>query len=284
MKSRTLKELVLAEGAMAHLFERYGIDYSCLGHETLEVACRKKGLDISIVLREMEQLRLARPYSFLHCDLWDEEFLIEYIVENHHRYCHATIPVLLEQLTILSREHNSSGASESAYPYIKPVLFLFQRAAHEIEQHMRKEEMILFPYIKSLASAKEFARRRPLAPFLTVDGPLNRMEEEHFETTQLFAKIRALLSDFTIPENASAMHAAVITGLQAFINDMHQHVHLENNLLFPKALALEEKFDKRTGLPREEPQAKVEDRKSSYDNREARTAQSNSTAAWGHNS
>jgi regulator of cell morphogenesis and NO signaling len=243
MKSQSVKDIVLAEGAIAHLFERYGIDYSSHGTETLEAACAKKGLDLNSILNEIEALKLSRPYSFLHGDLWDEEFLIEYIVENHHRYCHAAIPQLLEQLEKVTE------AQSDRFPHLKPVMFLFQRASREIEQHMRKEEMILFPFFKSLASAREFSRRRPLAPFVTIDGPISRMEQEHDETAQIFAKIRALLNDFTIPEGASPMHAAVIKGIEAFVNDLHQHVHLENNMLFPRVRALEDAFDKRSGMP-----------------------------------
>ena len=243
MRSQAVKDIVLAEGAIAHLFERYGIDYCCHGSETLEVVCAKKDLDIDVILNEIEALKRSRPYSFLHGDLWDEEFLIEYIIENHHRYSQATIPVLLDQLAHVNESHGDR------FPNLKPVMFLFRRAAHEIEQHMRKEEMILFPYFKSLASAREFSRRRPLAPFVTIDGPISRMEQEHEETSQIFAKIRALLDDFTIPNGASPMHSAVIKGLAAFTNDLHQHVHLENNMLFPRVLALEQSFDKRTGFP-----------------------------------
>jgi regulator of cell morphogenesis and NO signaling len=242
--------MVLAEGALAHLFERYGIDYSSHGEETLEALCAKKDLDLNTILAEIEAMKLTRPYSFLHGDLWDEEFLIEYIVENHHRYCRAMIPVLLEQLAQVNESQGDPRMTDHArFPYVKPVMFLFQRAAHEIEQHMRKEEMILFPYFKSLASAREFSRRRPLAPFITIDGPIARMEQEHDETGQIFAKIRALLNDFTIPNGASAMHGALIKGLEAFVNDLHQHVHLENNMLFPRIRILEEAFDARTGMP-----------------------------------
>src|ERR1035437_4520226 len=127
-RSRPLKDLVLAEGAVAHLFERYGIDYCCHGEETLEAACLKKSLDVGAILNEIEALRLTRPYSFLHGDLWSEEFLIESIIENHHRYSRATMPVLLEQLTQLNESHGER------FPYLRPVMFLFQRAAHEIEQ------------------------------------------------------------------------------------------------------------------------------------------------------
>jgi len=243
MNSKPLKDLVLAESALAHVFERYGIDYCCHGEESLESACGRKGIDIAIVLQDIETMRGSHPYSFLHGDLWDEEFLIEYIVENHHRYCRATIPVLLDQLVKVSLEHGDR------FPHFKLVQFLFQRATHEIEQHMRKEEMILFPYIKSLASAREFSRRRPMAPFLTIEGPVLRMKQEHEEVAQIFAKIRALLDGYTIPNNAYPMMRAVIAGIEAFSNDLHQHVHLENNMLFPRAQALEESFDERTGMP-----------------------------------
>ncbi len=200
MRTQPIKDIIRAEGALAHLFERYGIDYCCHGSETLETACVKKGLDVDLVLQEIEALKQSRPYSFLHGDLWGEEFLIEYIVENHHRYSRAMIPLLLEQLAHVNESHGDR------FPYLKPVMFLFQRAAHEFEQHMRKEEMILFPYFKSLASAHEFSGRRPLAPFVTVDGPIARMEQEHEETAQIFAKIRALLGNFTVPNGACAMH------------------------------------------------------------------------------
>ena len=243
LKTRPIKDLVLEEGALAHLFERHGIDYCCHGEQTLEAACAKKGLGIDGIVQEIEVARAARPYSFLHCDLWDVEFLIEYIVENHHRYLKATIPVLLTQLATLVESHGDR------YTYLRPVRMLFERAVREMEQHMRKEEMILFPYLKSMASAWEFGRRRPIAPFLTVVGPIGRMQEEHADIAQLFAKVRALLSDFRVPEGACTMHRAVIKGLQAFIKDVHQHVHLENNVLFERARELEAAFDTRTGQP-----------------------------------
>ena len=241
LKGRAVKDLVLEEGALAHLFEKHGIDYCIHGEESLESACSRKGLAIEEVVHEMERAREARPYSFLHSDLWDEEFLIEYIVENHHRYVKATLPVILTQLGTLVQQ---SGEQHSS---LKLVLLLFQRAAREIEQHMRKEEMILFPYIKSLASAAEFGRRRPMAPFVTIDGPLVSMQDEHLEIEQALAKIRALLSDYHAPSDATLLHRTFISAMQAFTKDMHQHIHLENNLLFPRARVLEALFDVRTG-------------------------------------
>jgi len=228
--------MVLEQGALAHLFERLGIDYSIEADQTLEEACAKKGLDFDSVLLDIRTLESTRSYSFLHCDLWDVEFLIEYIVENHHRYLKETIPILAAQLRKLI------AAQGDEYPYLRPVSMLFEGSAHEFEQHMRKEEMILFPYLKSLASAKEFSRRRPMAPFHSVESPLKKMEEEHRETAQVLNRIRGLLSDFKVPHGATPMHHAVIKGLQALIKDLHQHIHLENNMLFPRARALEKYF------------------------------------------
>jgi regulator of cell morphogenesis and NO signaling len=228
---------VLQQGALAHVFERQGIDYCCNGAVTLEEACVRKDIDIDELLFEIESTEAARPYSFLHVNQWGLEFLIEYIVENHHRYCKATIPVISTQLT------NLIATESDKYPFMKPVAMLFERTARELEQHLRKEEMILFPYIKTLASAAELGRRRPIMPFLTLDGPLKRMEQEHLESTQAFAKIRALLSDYTVPQGASEAYRAAVRGMQAFIYDAHQHVHLENNLLFPRARDLERAFE-----------------------------------------
>jgi regulator of cell morphogenesis and NO signaling len=142
------------------------------------------------------------------------------------------------------------------YPYLMPVRMHFEAAQREMEQHMRKEEMILFPYIKSLASAKEFSRGRPRAPFFSVEGPILRMEEEHAAVGRILAKIRALLNNFQLPPNACNTHRAVIRGMQAFIKDVHQHVHLENNLLFPRARAIEEALEiasRGTGKPLQTP-------------------------------
>jgi regulator of cell morphogenesis and NO signaling len=243
ISTRSVKTLVLEDIALAHVFERYGIDYCCAGDETLEIACTRKGIVIESLVQDIETTKSVRPYSFLHSDLWDMEFLIDYIVENHHRYCKATIPVLLTQMHQLLDLHGAE------YPHLRPVMMLFERMTREVEQHMRKEEMILFPYIKSLASAAEFERRRPAAPFLSVGVPIAKMEEEHLEIGQICAKLRALLLDFRVPEGIPALYRTVVKGLQAFIKDVHQHIHLENNMLFPRARDLETGFDAYTGQP-----------------------------------
>jgi regulator of cell morphogenesis and NO signaling len=240
MHTYTIREMVIEQAALAHLFERHGIDYCCNAEDTLEAACAKKGLDVESILLEIRNLEPTRSYSFLHCDLWDLEFLVDYIVRNHHKYLQETMPVLATQLKKLIDHHGEK------YPYLKPVAMLFAEAQHEMEQHMRKEEMILFPYIKSLASAKEFSRARPRAPFFSVDGPLARMEEEHADMGMILLRIRALLNDFHIPDSACNTYRSVVKGMQAFIKDVHQHVHLENNLLFPRARMLEQSFEATT--------------------------------------
>lgn len=234
METRTIKDLVLEENALTAVFEKYGIDYCCGGNLTLESACVKKGLDLPIVARAVEKVQLGRPYSAVHSDLWNLDFLVDFIVQNHHRYCAETGPVILTQLAKLETKHGER------YPYITQVRMLFHSAVHELEQHTRKEEMILFPYIKSLVSAKDIGRAKPSAPFASLLMPISRMEEEHASVGETFFKIRALLNDYNIPEGDCTTHRSAIKGLEEFERDLHQHIHLENNLLFPRSIQLEE--------------------------------------------
>lgn len=233
----TIQELILDELALAPVFEKYGIDYSCDGHTSLEAACKAKGLDFKAVSHDVELVRKTRPYQQIHPSLWDIEFLIDYIIRNHHCYLRESIPVLTAQLQKLDREEGLK------YPFIKQVLMLFTRTVQGFEVHMRKEEMLLFPYIKSLESAREVGRPKPRGPLLSLEDPLSNMHKHHDETVQAFAKIRALLNNYVIPHGASPAYQAVVRGMQDFETDIHQHLHLENNILFERAAELERSFD-----------------------------------------
>lgn len=233
----TIRDLVLEESGLTPVFEKYGIDYCCAGDETLDAACKKRGLNFDGVNREVEMVRRVGPHHPIHPSLWDLEFLVDYIVKNHHRYLRESIPVLTVHLQKLNREDGLR------YPYIKQVAMLFTKTVQGFELHMRKEEMLLFPYIKSLESAREVSRPKPTAPLLSLEVPIEHMQDHHVETTQAFSKIRALLSDYTVPPGASSTHLAVIHGLRDFEIDIHQHLHLENNILFHRALELERSFD-----------------------------------------
>src|SRR5437773_898329 len=111
MNTHTIREMVIEQAALAHLFERHGIDYCCNAEDTLEAACAKKGLDVESIMLEIRNLEQTRSYSFLHCDLWDLEFLVDYIVRNHHKYLQETMPVLATQLKKLIEHHGET------YPY-----------------------------------------------------------------------------------------------------------------------------------------------------------------------
>ncbi len=233
----TIRDLILDELALTPVFEKYGIDYVCDGHISLEMACRSKGLDFKLVQREVDGVLKSRPYQQIHPSLWDLEFLVDYIVRNHHSYLRESIPVLTAHLHQLDREEGLK------YPHIKQIMMLFTRTVQGFEVHMRKEEMLLFPYIKSLESAREVSRPKPRGPLLSLEEPLIHMQEHHGETVQAFAKMRALLKNYAIPANAGPAYRAVVLGMQDFETDIHQHLHLENNILFERALELERSFD-----------------------------------------
>ncbi len=236
-----IKDLVLEESGLVPIFEKYGIDYCCAENETLDAACAKRGLDSREIHREVEAVKHQPPYHPIHPSLWDLEFLVDYIVKNHHTYLRESIPMLTAQLTKLNHEQGHR------HPHIKQIAMLFTRTVQGFELHMRKEEMLLFPYIKSLESAREVSRPKPMAPLLSLEVPIQHMREHHVETVQAFAKIRALLSDYAVPSDASATHRAVIHGLRDFEEDIHQHLHLENNMLFVRARELERSFDHEHG-------------------------------------
>jgi regulator of cell morphogenesis and NO signaling len=233
---RTVGELVLEETALVPVFEKHGIDYCCGGSLTLKSACESKGLDYDAVRDEVEAVRFSRPYSAVHPDIWDVDFLIDFIVQNHHRYVTETLPVLRSQLKKLRAEHAVK------FTYMTPLALLFETAARDLEVHQHKEEMILFPYLKSLASANEIGRARPASPFRSAELPISKMKEEHDSVGQIFARIRALLNNYTVPDGACMTHRALILGLREFERDLHQHIHLENNLLFVRALEMEQKM------------------------------------------
>jgi regulator of cell morphogenesis and NO signaling len=203
---------------------------------TLQSACEAKGLDYDSVRDEVEAVRATRPYSAVHPDIWDVDFLIDFIVQNHHRYVTESLPVLRSQLKKLRAEHSVK------FTYITPLALLFETAARDLEVHQHKEEMILFPYLKSLASASEIGRARPASPFRSAELPISKMREEHDSVGQIFNRIRALLNNYEVPDGACNTHRALILGLREFERDLHQHIHLENNLLFVKALEMEQRM------------------------------------------
>jgi regulator of cell morphogenesis and NO signaling len=229
----TIREIVASDYRTAAVFQRYGLDFCCNGCRTVEQGCRDAGVDADVVINDLERLLGTPAAGVPRYDTWDARTLVAYIVDNHHNFVRGAVPPLLQHTEKVSAVHGGR------HPELVHIARLFARVADEMTDHMMKEERILFPFIAALETAAHNGGVAPDAPFGTVDNPIRMMEAEHRFVGDAMAEIRHLTSNYTIPADACATYRVCFQELEAFERDLHQHVHLENNVLFPKASALE---------------------------------------------
>ena len=224
-------EIVAADFRTAAVFHEFGIDFCCSGAVTLSEACRARRIDEDAVLNAVER-SCDHPGSGPRFDTWDPETLIGFIVGNHHGYVKRALPSITAHAQKIAAVHGGR------HPELHEVARLADEVAAEMTSHMAKEEQMLFPYIAALAAAAREGRPAPAAPFGRVDNPIRMMEEEHQAAGDAMARIRVLTQGYAAPEDGCTTYRVCLQELDAFERDLHVHVHLENNLLFPKARAL----------------------------------------------
>lgn len=228
-----VRDIVTEDYRAAAVLEKHGIDFCCGGAKPLANACQEAGVDADIVLRDLASLAEAPAPAGPRFSTWALDFLADYIEANHHAYVRSAIGSLREHTRKIAEVHGSRHSE------LGEIARLFDEVAAEMTQHMMKEEHILFPYIRELAAAARAGRRPSPPPFGTVRNPIRMMELEHDRAGDAMHRIRALSGGFTVPEDGCSTYRVAYRELEAFERDLHQHVHLENNLLFPKAVALE---------------------------------------------
>jgi len=232
--SATIGELVAADYRKAEIFKRYGLDFCCGGKKTIEVACLEKGADfmeLTKVLAQLDESKIEPRHDFNTIEL---DLLIDHIITTHHSYVQEALPLLDEFSAKVANVHGSKR------PEVIEIHHNYEKISTELRSHMHKEEAILFPYIKQLVRA-ERNNEEVLPPmFGTIRNPITMMETEHDTAGIAMGAIRALSNNFTPPENACNTHRVLYAKLEEFENDLHRHIHLENNILFPKAISLED--------------------------------------------
>lgn len=229
----TIGDIVAADFRTAAVFQRHGIDFCCGGARTLEQACRHAGADATDVLREIEAARGAPAGGVPRFDTWSLATLAEYIVANHHAFVRRQLPLMIEHSRRIADVHGGR------HPELERVAALVEEIAGEMTSHMAKEEQILFPYITLLEAAARQSRAMPPAPFGCIENPIRMMEAEHESAGHAMLEIRELTGGFVPPPDACATYTVCLQELEAFEADLHAHVHLENNILFRKASAME---------------------------------------------
>jgi regulator of cell morphogenesis and NO signaling len=221
----------------AQVLKKHGLDFCCGGKKTLKQACIEKDLDIMQIAHELQQADknfIARPLPY---NDWSLDFLADFIVNTHHSYVKKTLPELRSYAAKVVKAH------ESKYPELSAIQELVDEINMELSAHMAKEERILFPYIKELVNAENYSQILYRPHFATVQNPVKMMEMEHEMTGKTLKEIRALTNNYLLPENACGSHSFLYRLLNEFEDDLHTHIHLENNILFPKAIELENKLN-----------------------------------------
>ncbi|HEX7010351.1 MAG TPA: iron-sulfur cluster repair di-iron protein [Phycisphaeraceae bacterium] len=226
----TVGELVTQRPSRSRLFERLGLDYCCGGKRTLQEACEAKGLDahtvLSLLLADEESQSAAQndQQDWSQASLTD---LADHIEQTHHAYLKRELPRLGEMVRKVAAVHGQ------LHPWLLELDGIFARFAAEMESHMLKEEQILFPLIRQLEAQQSAAGGQGM---LDLTNPVRVMEHEHDDAGRDLARMRELSSDFTPPPEACGTFRATLDGLRQLEADTHQHVHKENNILFPRAI------------------------------------------------
>lgn len=230
-------DLVAADYRLATVFKKYGIDFCCGGGKTLKAASEAKGIDLEVIEKELASAITQRDTSGLSdAARWSLDFLADYIVNVHHRYIRETIPVLREFTRRVAMVHGMGN------PEVVEIARLFEELSVELEDHIAEEEQVLFPYIKELVAAEKNGSPVASPDFGSADNPIGAMEHDHDRAGELMHQIRDLSGNYTPPEHACNTYRVSFAKLEEFEDDLHRHVHLENNILFPRAITLEKRL------------------------------------------
>jgi regulator of cell morphogenesis and NO signaling len=236
-KDETLGQIAAKDLRKAQVFKKYGLDFCCGGKKTVKEACAEKGLDVTKVEKELQQadtLPSARPVPYGD---WSLDFLSDYIVNTHHTYVRKTLPDIRAYAEKVMKVHGKQ------HPELVRIHQLVEEIYAELSAHLVKEEKVLFPYVKELVIAKDRSQLLQTAHLGSVQNPINMMEMEHEVVGENLEEIRRLSNNYALPEDACASYSLLYRMLDEFEEDLHLHIHLENNILFPKALDLEKQLN-----------------------------------------
>lgn len=238
MNTRTdlIGEMVAEDFRTAAVFKKYGIDFCCRGGRTIEDACKDKTVDAETIYNELENIP-NQSNNNIDFKSWPLDLLVEYVEKTHHAYVEEKTPILLAFLDKLCKVHGER------HPELFEINKLFNETAQELSAHLKKEELILFPFIKKMANAKRKGSTIEAPAFGTIENPVHMMEHEHTTEGDRVAKISALSNQYTPPADGCNTYKVAYAMLQEFENDLHTHIHIENNILFPKSIQLEKELN-----------------------------------------
>ncbi|MBZ4034592.1 iron-sulfur cluster repair di-iron protein [Flavobacterium sp. 17A] len=236
LKNKTIGSFVAEDFRTAAVFSKYRIDFCCKGNRTVTEVCEKQNIDADALLENVLQVVQSENNGSIDFNSWPLDLLADYIEKTHHRYVEEKTNVLLPFLDKLCKVHGAN------HPELFKINELFIGCAGELSQHMKKEELVLFPFVKRMVKTKESDGILAQPSFGTVSNPIAMMMHEHDNEGERFREIAALTDNYNPPADACTTYRVTFAMLKEFEADLHKHIHLENNILFPKAVILEKDF------------------------------------------
>ena len=228
----TIGEIAVKDLRKAEVFKKYGIDFCCGGKKTLKQVCAEKNIDASKIETELLQLSTEGKASNVSYNDWNIDFLADYIVNTHHSYVRKYSPELIAYAIKVAQVHGAQ------HPELSEIQKRGKEITSELADHMEEEEKVLFAYVKKIVFAKNM--NQPLEKGTKdLASLIVELEKEHDHVGRCLDQIRVLSKGYAIPADACASYQLLYKMIQEFEDDLHIHIHLENNILFPKAVEME---------------------------------------------
>ncbi len=235
LERKPVNEWVKENFATAQVFKKYGIDFCCHGNTALGIACEQNQVDITEVLHDIKALETssqnATPFHS-----WPLDLLIDYILKIHHRGIRTKGP---ELLLLIGKVHTAHG---SKHPELEELYTHFVESLKDLEAHLQKEENVLFPYFLELFEGSEKKRAVPSIHCGTIQHPIRVMHREHENEGERYFYLKKLTHNFAVPSDGCSSYRLMMNELERFIDNLFEHIHLENNILFPRFMELEEQW------------------------------------------
>ncbi len=219
LEQANIGQLVSGNYRTAAVFSKYRIDFCCNGNRSVEEACNQKKIDIQAVTADLAAVLDVLPENGTDYNTWQPDVLAIHIVDRHHGYVANQIPVLQAYLHKLSNVHGN------AHPELVKIAQLFNESAAELTMHMKKEELVLFPYIRQMVIAQQNGTKAAAPHFGAVEGPIAMMMHEHDQEGERFRQIQALSNDYTVPPDGCNTYRVTYSLLKEFQEDLHLHIH-----------------------------------------------------------
>jgi len=228
----TIGEIVTKDFRTASVFSEYGIDFCCGGTKTLQKACEEKSVNSNELQQKLNAVTQSKTDG-VDFNAWSLDVLVDYIEKTHHSYIKEKTPFILQYLDKIQKVHGEN------HPELAEIFKLFSQSSIDLGMHLKKEERILFPFIRQLVKIQNSGQHTEEEHFGTIQNPIAMMKEEHVKEGKRFDNISTLSGGYTVPEDGCNTYRAAYAMLNEFEQDLHTHIHLENNILFPKAIEME---------------------------------------------